>query len=227
MAEITPAKRLLSYFMELPLEVVSSAIHPELKVSLQQGRLQLSTAKAIYSFSDLYTNFRRAFSKIRIEDLHVEDALLLGLGLGSIPEMLEKKFGQTFHYTAVELDEVIIDLAQRYTLCQLKSTFDIYCTDAHRFVLTCPSNRFQLICVDLFIEDQIPEPFTETIFMENLARILTPDGLLLFNCFSMEASDRRRANWVFQERFLPAFPDATYIETGTNWILVSQRSRVR
>lgn len=227
MPDISQSQRLLSYLMEIPLETISSAVHPNLYVSLQQGRLQLSTDKAIYSFSDLYTNFRRAFRQIRLEDIQSTDALLLGLGLGSIPEMLEKKFRKPFHYTAVELDEAIIYLAQKYTLSNLQASFDIYCLDAGQYVTSCPDARFGFICVDLFIDDEIPNQFTTPDFFTQLHRILQEDGLLLFNCFSLEATDRRKAQTVFEELFLPQFPDATYIDTGTNWILVNRKNILR
>jgi hypothetical protein len=225
--DIPAGKRLLSYFMEVPLETVSSDIHPELHVSLQQGRLQLSTEKAIYSFSDLYTNFRRAFSSLVLDTRPVEEVLLLGLGLGSIPEMLEKKYGKRYHYTVVEIDEVVIQLAQRYTLSRLASTFDIYCADAIPFVTACPDRRYPFICVDIFLEDLIPESVTQPGFMAHLARILAEKGLLLFNCYSMGAEDRKQATRIFEELFLPVFPDATYLDTGTNWILVSDREWLR
>lgn len=227
MADISKSQRLLSYLMEIPLETISSPIHPSLQVSLQQGRLQLSTDKAIYSFSDLYTNFRRAFQQLRLEEIRSTEALLLGLGLGSIPEMLEKKFNKHFHYTAVELDEAVIYLAQKYTLSELKAPFDIYCSDAGDYVKSCPDARFGFICVDLFIDDEIPSKFTQPGFFADLHRLLQPDGLLLFNCFSLELSDRRKAQNVFQDVFLPQFPEATYLDTGTNWILVSRKNSLR
>jgi len=226
-ADIPAGKRLLSYFMEIPLETVSSDIHPELQVSLQQGRLQLSTEKAIYSFSDLYTNFRRAFSRLKLDARPIEEVLLLGLGLGSIPEMLEKKYGKRYHYTVVEIDEVVIQLAQHYTLSQLASSFDIYCADAVPFVAACPDERYSFICVDIFLEDLIPESVTQPGFMAHHARILDKKGLLLFNCYSMGAEDKKKATRLFEELFLPVFPNATYLDTGTNWILISDRDWLR
>ena len=49
-------KRWLSYLFEIHVESTSSDYNPHLHVSLNNGRYQLSTANAIYSFEDLYDN---------------------------------------------------------------------------------------------------------------------------------------------------------------------------
>lgn len=212
----------MSYFMEIPLEVIQTSLHPVLKVTLMQGRLQLSTEKAVYSYSDLYVNFRRAFAALRLDELEIRNVLLLGLGLGSIPELLEKKFHKRYHYTAVELDEGVIDLAQRYTLAHLKSGFDILCTDAAFFVQQT-QDQYDMICVDVFVDDEIPDPVSTIEFFEHLRRICAPEGVILYNCFALEQEDRRKAKNLFEQRFLPVFPNATYLDVRTNWILVNEK----
>lgn len=67
-----------------------SEINPELKVYLSLGRLKLITGNAIYSYEDKYINFVEAFNFINIKNKSVKGALVLGLGLGSIPYILEK-----------------------------------------------------------------------------------------------------------------------------------------
>ncbi|HAI57462.1 MAG TPA: hypothetical protein DCM04_05945, partial [Saprospirales bacterium] len=54
-------KYLLSYLMEVHLESSSSEHNEYLHVSLNKGRLQLSTANAIYSYADKYENFYNIF----------------------------------------------------------------------------------------------------------------------------------------------------------------------
>jgi spermidine synthase len=218
----TQGMRLMSFFLECPLETISTPLHPVLNVVLIQGRLQLCTEKAVYSFGDLYTNFRSAFRALRIRQLPISNVLLLGLGLGSIPELLEKKFGCRYHYTCVEIDEGIIDLARRYTLRRLESPFEIICTDAARFVAQTPS-KYDLICADVFIDDQIPDQMQSLDFFEHLRRICAPDGLILFNCFALETADQIKAQALFEERFARVFPGATYLDVKTNWILINDK----
>lgn len=211
--------------MEIPLETIQTAIHPQLHVVLLQGRLQLHTGKAVYSYGDLYTNFRKAFRAVNIDKLPFSDVLLLGLGLGSIPELLEKKFYRRCHFTCVEIDEGIINLAKRYTLDYLDSSFEYICTDAAFFVAQT-HQQYDLICADIFIDDQIPDQTQSDTFFEHLRRICSPEGLILFNCFTLEPSDRKKARDLFENRFLPIFPNATYLDVSTNWILVNEKKFV-
>ncbi|MEL6944963.1 MAG: hypothetical protein AAFO82_20090, partial [Bacteroidota bacterium] len=47
-------KRWWSYLSEIHIESAPNEINPHLYVSLRNGRYQLSTANAIYSYEDLY-----------------------------------------------------------------------------------------------------------------------------------------------------------------------------
>ncbi|MBK6950065.1 MAG: hypothetical protein IPH16_20120 [Haliscomenobacter sp.] len=67
----------------------------------------------------------------------------------------------------MEIDEAIIHLAQQYTLSRLESGFDIYCADAGAYIRAVPDGVFALVCVDLFIDDLIPAPFTGVSLWKN------------------------------------------------------------
>lgn len=219
-------KRYLSYVAEIHLESAASEYNPHLYVSMRQGRFQLSTAHAVYSFGDLYTNFAKAFAQTKLEELPGKEALVLGLGLGSIPYILEKKMGLDFHITAVEIDEVIIDLAYRYTLSELESPIDLICADAEIFVAST-YQRYDLICMDVFLDDQIPGPFQQVEFLEQLRDLLSPGGLLLFNVLALRRMDRKKAERFFAQVFKKVFPEGTFIEVEYNWVLVNDRSQLR
>lgn len=219
-------KRFLSYIVEIHLESASSEYNPHLYVSLRQGRYQLSTAHAVYSFGDLYTNFARSFEQCKLEELPGREALVLGLGLGSIPYLLEKKTNLEFHLTAVEIDEVIIDLAYRYTLAELQSPIDLICADAEIFVAST-YQQFDLICMDVFLDDQIPGPFQQIEFLEQLRKLLNPGGLLLFNVLALRRQDLKKAEHFFSKVFKEVFPNGTFIEVESNWVLLNERSMLR
>ena len=80
-------KRLLSYLFELHIESTSSEHNPHLYVSLKNGRYQLSTANAVYSYGDLYDNFSEAFQQLNLESREIKNVLILGFGLAfaSVP----------------------------------------------------------------------------------------------------------------------------------------------
>lgn len=213
-------KKWWSMFAEVPVIHTSSPYNEELSVVIRYGRYQLCTANAIYSYGDLYDNFSQAFRQMDWEDRKTEEVLLLGLGLASIPYMLEKKFDKNFHYTAVEIDPVVLQLANTFVLPEIKSPVDAYIADAEIFVATC-MDTFDLICMDVFQDDQVPESFESTEFLEVLKGCLTETGTVLFNRLATTAEDRKKSTRYFETVFKAVFPQAVQLDTGGNYMLVS------
>lgn len=213
----------LSYLTEVHIESAESSYNPHLYVSLKHGRYQLSTANAVYSYEDLYSNFRRAFKAADLDKLPGREVLVLGLGLGSIPLMLEQVFHKDYRYTAVEVDEAVLYLAQKYALDELQSSIEVIQADAYLFVEQC-STTFGLICMDIFLDDTVPSKFEERAFLENLRDLLHPEGLLLYNRLAASKQDKRRSRLFYERQFLPVFPEATFLDVGGNYILFSRKS---
>ncbi len=217
--KISIYKKILSYFSPQLLEETGSELNPELEVWLDRGRMQLVSGKAIYSWDDLYRNFAVAFEKLEIGKRKIDEVLLLGLGLGSVPFLLEKKHGLRPHFTAVELDEAIIELAGKYGLPRLESSMEVVTADAEIFVEIC-EEKYDLVVMDIF-EDELTPPQFETIeFLENCKNLVRPGGLFLFNRMYLSHADQTATN-RFYKKFLQVFPDGDKIDTRGNWILYS------
>lgn len=219
-------KRLLSYLFEWHIESAPSETNPHLYVSLRNGRYQLCTANAVYSYEDLYTNFLWAFEQLELERLPGKDVLVLGLGLGSIPLILEKKFSKRYHYTAVELDEAVIYLAGRYGLDELSSPITTVCADAYAFLMQ-NEEQYSLICMDIFLDDVIPGHFESIAFLEALKEALAPGGLLLYNRLTDNKKGLEATKKFFERRFLSVFPHGAYLDVGGNWMLMNRREVVK
>lgn len=215
-------KRLLSYITELHIESAPSEHNPHLYVSLSKGRYQLSTEHAVYSYGDLYDNFVRAFHRLNLDNKKIENVLILGFGLGSIPVILEKTFGKIYSYVAVELDENVIYLADKYTLPSLKSPVQIINADAFAFAHIC-SEKFDLICMDVFSDDVIPADFETRDFLGHLGELLNRDGILLYNRLSLSDKDRVKTRQFFETKFKQQFPSGQALDVGGNWILVNEK----
>ena len=213
-------KKYLSYFFELHIESAPSEINPHLYVSLSRGRYQLSTANAIYSYADLYDNFTLTFQQIKLAPT-IKDVLILGFGLGSIPYMLEKKFAKQYHYTAVEIDENVLYLANKYVLPELSSPITMMPADAFAFAHYC-HDKFDLLCMDVFLDDVVPDNFETEHYLQQLGNLLNPNGILLFNKLAATKKDRDQAA-VFFELFKKVFPNGTYLEVNGNWMLINDK----
>lgn len=214
-------KRCLSYLTEIHIESAPSETNPHLYVSLSRGQYQLATANAIYSYGQLYDNFVKAFKAIDFEALRIKKVLILGFGLGSIPMILEQQFEQSFDYTAVELDESVLYLANKYTLPTIQSNIEFVCANALLYVKQS-QEQFDMICMDVFLDDTVPTAFEEVDFLEDLQHLLNPGGILLFNRLALTKSDIINTKLYYKTVFQVFFDDATYKDVNGNWMLFNR-----
>jgi spermidine synthase len=217
-------KKWISQVLPLTLETASSDQNPDLAVMLDRGRLQLLSGNAIYSWDDLYHNFTIAFGTFDLDEEPIEDVLVLGFGLGSVPFILEKIFERTYHYTGVEWDETVAALASKYTLSRLSSPVEMVTADASIFIEVTQA-KFDLVAIDIFEDDRTPDQFETVEFLEACAKRLRPGGLLLYNRLYNSPRNVRNTSHFFESTFLDVFPDAWKIDTGGNWVLATRKPK--
>lgn len=219
-------KKCLSYIKDVPIDHRSSEMNGYLTLLLVRGRYQLCTANAIYSFDDLYDNFTGAFRQLNLDAIPGNQALLLGLGLGSIPLILEKSFNRLFDYTAVELDEEIVALQEKYTTPRLQSNLNVIIGNANSFVVTT-EEKYDLICIDIFVDEKIPEIFKTSEFLQHIHNLLNPKGVVLFNHLGITPKDRKETRRYFNEIFKPIFPKSHLLSIKGNYILFNDKDALR
>jgi len=212
--------KLSSYFVDVGLAEETSAYSGKLEVIYRKGRYALCTENAVYSYDDLYVNFRESFGRIGLDNYKIENVLVLGLGLGSIPLLLEKKFKKKYNYTLIEIDQKIVNLAKKYTLSKLQSPMNVICADALEYVKSC-SQTFDLVAIDIFIDDQIPTSFESIQFLENVKKVLSPNALLMYNRLTYNDSLETKTKAFFDNKFQKVFNDATMLSLRGNQMLLS------
>ena len=213
-------RRLLSYIKTVHIETTESEHNPYLRVVLKNGRYQLLTANAIYSYGDLYDNFSRAFEQIDLDGREIKDVLILGFGLGSIPVMLEKMFNKKYYYTAVEIDPEILRLANTYVVPDIQSGIEFQLSDACTFA-EFSKEQFDMICMDVFLDDQVPTELEHEDFLVNLKKMLKEDGVLLFNKLAYSKKDKKNSEAFFQNHFKRIFTEGVYLDVKGNYILLN------
>lgn len=213
-------KKLLSHFIEIKIETVESRFSKVLEVIYSRDRYALRTENAIYSFEDLYHNFRESFYQIPLDNFPIQNVLILGLGLGSVPKMLENLFHKHYNYTCVEIDEQVIALAAKYGIAGLKSPIQTVCADAYVYVKET-ATQYDLIIVDLFIDDKVPSKFENIEFLKELNRLLNKEGLLMYNRMASSLESTEKTNSFFDSVFVKIFPNADFINVSGNKILLN------
>ncbi len=214
-------KRWLSHLFELPVAQFSSKHNQRLNILLHRGRYKLVTHGAIYSFGDLYSNYRKAFEQLDWKSHKIKTCLVLGLGLGSIPDMLTSKFKKDIEFTAVEIDEKVIELAMEFVLRPKGINVQIFTADAGDF-LEWHHGKYDMICSDVFVGDKIPKQLESESALLSMKRLLKPKGLLLYNRLSRFEPDIKNSLTFRDEVFLKVFPRGGYLDVSGNWMFVNE-----
>ena len=213
-------RRYLSYVADQTLEEGAGDVTEHLRVVLRRGRVLLEVDGAVYSWEDNYYNFREAFRCLDWDKLPGDRCLLLGLGLGCVPQIAEEHFGRRLHYTAVEYDETVAALAKRYLLYRLRSPVTTVVADAAVFVAQDPT-AYDLILVDLFVDDRVPDVFEAREFLEQLRGRLSPGGCLISNRMAYGPEHREATKRYIDEVFAEVFPRASGLDVQSNVMLFS------
>jgi hypothetical protein len=196
-----------------------------LEIILRDGKLALATPNAFYSYSDRYKSFIQAFRTWPPEAVLERSngnakagsasVLLLGFGLGSIVELLAAR-GLRPKAIGVDLDPRLPDLWQRYGRPDVRDQISLVIAEAGAWLADNARGKrltFDLICVDLFVDDRVPPSCSEPDFMAHLQAALAPDGVLYWSRLKEEPEKERHD---FERTFHYAFPGADSTLTGGN-----------
>jgi len=154
----------LSYIYPITKKV-SSQFNGTLEITWFNGKKYLNTKNANYSYGSLQKVLKIGLQKI---DLSIcKNILLLGMGGGSVIETLRTDFNYQKNITAVEIDPVVIKIAEDEFSISENKTLKIICEDAQLF-MQLNTRKFDLIITDLYIDTTVPSPFLETPFWQDL-----------------------------------------------------------
>ena len=171
---------LISYISGRLVEKIHSPVSGELYVYYVNGRYILNSARGNYSFGELHVAFRRIFRKLHIKNRNISNVLLLGLGGGSVVNLLTEEFKIKCRITAVDIDPVFIETAYKYFKIDRFENLKIVNSDAIDF-LKEDRVQYDLVVFDIYIDNEVPSEFETTGFLKLLKNTIKPSGLLVFN----------------------------------------------
>ena len=170
-------KKLLSYFVPFTTKVESDK-SGTLEINWIDGNKVLDSKNANYSFGSLQEVLTFGLSELDIAPN--DKILLLGMGAGSILHTLRNKFKCSGHITGVEFDEQVIELAKsEFDLLKI-TDLEVIQFDAMEYVNQC-KEKYDLIIIDLFIDDQVPDVFYSLDFWSCIVGLMEPKANILFN----------------------------------------------
>lgn len=105
-------------------------------------------------------------------------ALAIGLGAGTIPSELRR---DGFMVDCVEINPVMAKVAEKYFGFN-PAGINLFIQDARYFVRNC-QKKYDLIFLDAFNGDSVPEHLLSLEMFSDLKRLLRPSGVLSINFF--------------------------------------------
>lgn len=156
----------------------SSEINRRLKVLEENGRKLLNTIDSNYSYGGLQVVLDEGLSLLPINNFG--NVLVLGIGAGSVVDSLRNKYGFEGKIIGVELDPVVIDIAKsKFGLLDFEN-IEVIQEDAAVYVKNSEV-LFDFIVVDLFINIEVPTVFYQQEFWNDVERLVSDNGFVLFN----------------------------------------------
>lgn len=108
-----------------------------------------------------------------------EQTLILGLGGGTMAQLLTARFGSV-PIVGVERDPAVIWLARHEFGLERLPHVRIVAEDAFAYVRRA-SGPFDAICVDLYTAGKMAHGVLDPAFLRDITRILAPNGVVSFN----------------------------------------------
>jgi len=192
--------RLLSFIYPITKKV-KSEFNGTLEITWYNGKKHLNTKNANYSYGSLQKILKFGLDKMDLSKCN--KVLVLGLGGGSVIKTLGKKSASDRSIIGVDIDPVIVEIAKEEFKLSKIDNLKIVCDDASNY-MDKNKSKFDLIIVDLFIDTEIPSPFFEIPFWENIVKAIPKKGSILFNA-SLDSKNEldiiNIASFLFKNKF--------------------------
>jgi spermidine synthase len=202
--QISKLKKALSYLFPQRIDIAEGIAGARLEVVLNNGKLMLNANQSNYSFGGLHLIFEQLFNQIEIGKCDIKKVLLLGLGAGSVVDLLVNKHELKCEITGVELDGNVIEFAKKYFEIEKYKSLKIVQADAFDYVQTC-TDKFDLIVVDLFVGDTVPTAFASEEFIMHLRRLTNEKCCVAYNKMTDNALHKEELK-VLSTKFDQVFP---------------------
>ena len=116
---------------------------------------------------------------------HPKNVLIIGLGGGVLPQALTALFPEA-NIEVVEIDPAVVKVAEEFFGFNAQGKVRVFAEDGRVFIKRTgqTKQRYDLIMLDAFDHEYIPEHLLTKEFLFEVKALLTEDGVLAANTFS-------------------------------------------
>ncbi len=114
-----------------------------------------------------------------------KNILIAGLGGGTLPTALHDLYPEAT-IEVLEIDQAVVNVAKQFFQYQESDKVKTHVVDARVFIKRAglEGRTFDFIVLDAFTGEYIPEHMLTQEFLEEVKKVMTPDGVLISNTFS-------------------------------------------
>jgi len=122
--------------------------------------------------------------KVMIGALHLKNKpgsiLLIGLGGATIPKAIYNFFPDA-KLDIVEINPAVANAASKFFDFKINSNTKLYIEDATKFAASNITSSYDVIILDAYNSEGIPEDIVADKFVKNITQKLLPDGIIIVN----------------------------------------------
>lgn len=182
------------FLTDAVIETFNSAKNGKLLVEIVGGKLMLNTRNANQSFDGLHQLFQLIFADLKSDLANINQVLCLGLAGGSVVHILRNEMQLPCKITAVEYDEVMVQIAQKHFGLQQFDNLNVIIADAFTYTEQQAHNQvFDLILVDLFEDNKVANDIFNPHFNEQLLE-MCPHGIMVINTICKNKVQEKQIN---------------------------------
>jgi len=211
-------KKLLSYLFPITVSEIETEKNGKVTVTYDFGKKMLHSQNANYSYGSLQKILEFGLKQVPVSSFN--SVLILGFGGGSVVTSLRERFGYKNSIDAVDFDATILTLALEEFRLEKDDQLTPIHQEAFAYLQSC-TKSYDLIVVDLFIDQWVPASFYTSEFWNTLKTRLTQNGYFIFNASIFGQNEKELT--VLQNHLKSNFEVKRFdLVEGSNTLLVGE-----
>jgi len=213
-------KKLFRNFFPELIKEYRSSINGLIQVVMAFNQPRLMIGGMVQSGGMVRKLWRQALEKLAEKKPQINNVLILGLGCGDCAFEIQKLYPEA-KMTGVEIDDKVIEAAQCYFSLATVKNLKIAVGDGATYVKQQAKkkikDKFDLVLIDVYLGETIPRQFTAKAFFRALAKIITHDGVVIYNHLFFK-QHRRQAQKVVNQ-MEQVFGKVSLVRTASNLLI--------
>lgn len=160
--------------------------------------------------------WKSTLKEIKKKNKDIKNCLILGLGGGTLAKLIKEECPKA-KITGVDIDPVMVKLGKKYLGLE-KVKVEI--ADAYNWVVKNKKKDFDLVFMDIYQGKEFPRKFEEEKFLKLLIRLLSDNGLIIFN--RLYYGEKRKEAVKFGKKLEKIFPKVEYFYPEANLMFICQ-----